>query len=112
MTYKWSHNNSLGNLNTYNRYLNWLSGEFKLYQQDELNGLKVYFPNGWFLVKQIKSNKNQIDFIIEVRSKCVKTGSKTYDVITSILVHVKAFETVNKHEQLSHKTLRRILSSP
>lgn len=111
MPYKWSHNDSIDNLNTFNRYLNWLGGEFILYQQDEVNGIKVYFPNGWFSVKKIKSNKNQIDFIIEVRSKCLKTGSKIYDVITSILVHAKAFETVKKHEQLPHKTFRRVLSS-
>ena len=36
----------------YYTFINWVSGEFDLYLQDESNGLHVYFPEGKFHITE------------------------------------------------------------
>ncbi|WP_189361302.1 hypothetical protein [Algibacter mikhailovii] len=52
---------------TYERFVNWVIGEFDLYLINEGEILKVYFPNGWF---NIMGNKNESEqYIIEINVK-------------------------------------------
>jgi len=60
---------SIMNKHIYNKFLNWISSEFDLYLQDELNGLEVFFPDGKFSIKPISENKNDILIEINVKSK-------------------------------------------
>ena len=41
---------NIQNIEVYNQFVNWLKGEFDLYLMEELDGLKVYYPNGLFSV--------------------------------------------------------------
>ena len=55
----------------YERVINWVSGEFDLYLKNESEILKVYFPNGWFTIRNIKDeNSNEfIEIIVEGKSR-------------------------------------------
>lgn len=96
--FEWLHNDSFENIYTFNKFINWLSGEFNLYQQDEFNGLTVFFTNGWLLIKQLETNKNKIEFRIEVKSKCLKSGTKIFNLVKSILSHFKTFQKEKTNE--------------
>lgn len=81
----------------YNKLLNWTNEEFILCQrQEEVNGLKVFFPNGWFFIKLIE--KNRIGFEIIVKSKCKKTIVKTYNHIVSMVKHFKKYKVIISKE--------------
>ncbi|MDO5968985.1 hypothetical protein Q4Q35_04120 [Flavivirga aquimarina] len=88
--HKWLHDDSFENLYDFNKFINWLSGEFTLYQQDEFHGLTVFIPNGWFSIEQLSLNKNVIEFRIEVKSKCFKSGVKIFNQVKLILKHFKS----------------------
>lgn len=94
---EWLYNDSFENVHTFNKFINWLSGEFTLYQQDEFNGLTVFFPNGCLFIKQLEPNKNRVEFRIEVKSKCLKSGTKIFNQVKSILSHLNHFK-LNTHE--------------
>lgn len=68
---------------TYHKFLNWLTGEFDLNLKEENKGLKVYFPNGYFLVKQLKNIDDKIQFEICVKSKSRNTGINIFQKIES-----------------------------
>jgi hypothetical protein len=72
----------------YNKFLNWTQSEFDLYQKDELDGLKVYFPNGCFTIKIINKKAGIINAEICVKSKSKKFGFKTYQKIESLYFHL------------------------
>jgi hypothetical protein len=55
----------------YEKLINWVTGEFDLYLKNESETLKVYFPNGWFSIRNFK-NENDKEFIeikVEAKSK-------------------------------------------
>jgi hypothetical protein len=58
----------------YNKFLNWISGEFDLFLQDESNGLQVFFPNGKFNIKNIKKTTNSIIAEINIECKVLQNG--------------------------------------
>jgi len=51
------------------KFINWLTMEYDLYQMDELEGLKVYYPNGWFTVELMTNFKFQTNILINVKCK-------------------------------------------
>lgn len=63
------------NMERYHQFLNWLKGEFDLFLMDELNGLEVYYPSGFFSVGICTEDKNNFYVKIKVLSKTLKTGS-------------------------------------
>tara|TARA_R100001369_G_scaffold92750_1_gene139585 strand:- start:1920 stop:2246 length:327 start_codon:yes stop_codon:yes gene_type:complete len=75
---------SVMNKHLYNKFLNWVSGEFDLYLQDELNGLEVFFPNGRFTIKSIAGTKKDVLIEINVRSKDLKAINSIGNRILSI----------------------------
>jgi len=90
--YNFIKHESVDNIEDYEKFLNFVKGEFDLFQKEEINGLKVYFPNGWFVVNLLNENERNIEFIINIKSKTLKSGKiiesklKTlYIFFTSIL---------------------------
>ncbi|PKQ44409.1 hypothetical protein [Confluentibacter flavum] len=58
---------SFKTIELYQKFINWVSGEFDLYLQEESMGLKVYYPNGWFAFE--KKNKHTSNFSVEILVK-------------------------------------------
>ena len=59
------------NSETYSKFINWVSCEFDLFIQYESKNLKVYFPNGWFVISNFKDkyDRDQIEIRVEGKSK-------------------------------------------
>ncbi|GAA4268277.1 hypothetical protein [Hyunsoonleella aestuarii] len=66
------------NINSYDRFLNWVSGEFELNLQDNTDGLKVFFPNERLSVSKLDSNGVNIIAEIKVEAKII---NKTFKLI-------------------------------
>jgi|TARA_R110002050_G_scaffold96369_1_gene200395 hypothetical protein len=97
----------LNQINDFENLINWLSNEFILYQQEENNGLKVFFPNGWFNISSSEKENNEYKVYLDSKSKFTFTKIKE-----QLLFAIKRFKHLKKeysHEQLSHKTFRRVL---
>lgn len=75
----------------YERLINWVSGEFDLFLQNESEILKVYFPNGWFSIRNFKDEKNQNHVEIKVESKSKTACQKMMNQLDSIYNHVIRF---------------------
>jgi hypothetical protein len=48
------------NIQFYNQFVNWLSGEFDLCLMEESDGLKVHYPNGLFSVTLFSKHENDL----------------------------------------------------
>ena len=88
---EWLYNYSFDTLDIFKKFINWLSGEFILYQQEELefDGLLVYFPNGHFKVLKTKGINSNVEFSILIRSKSNANGEKIDKKINAVLNHIK-----------------------
>tara|TARA_B110000285_G_C14810751_1_gene461850 strand:- start:360 stop:653 length:294 start_codon:yes stop_codon:yes gene_type:complete len=69
----------------YYQFLNWISGEFDLFLQDETNGLKVYFPEGNFLIKVSTENESVLAHI-NLSTNAEKKGE---DILNKIMLLYK-----------------------
>ena len=67
----------------YNQFLNWISGEFDLFLQDETNGLQVYFPEGNFLIKVSIENESVLAHI-NLSTNAEKKGEDILNKIMSV----------------------------
>lgn len=76
------------NISMYKRFLNWMSGEFELYLQDDSNGLKVYFPSGCLTVRLIQSMRTEVYFEIHVKSKNKLLGTRIHRQALTVLDQV------------------------
>ncbi|WP_452599697.1 hypothetical protein [Pontimicrobium sp. MEBiC01747] len=79
---------SLANNQLYNKFLNWISGEFDLYLQEEQNGLNVFFPGGKFNINKVTELKNDIVIEINVESKNLSQTKSITNKIISIHKHL------------------------
>ena len=86
--FTWTRSVYIDNCVNYENLLNWLSGEFSLYLQEESESLKVYFPNGWFDYEKIKGS---IEIRIVIKSKCQICGNKVKSQLESIMNHFNRF---------------------
>ncbi|WP_430410432.1 hypothetical protein [Kordia sp.] len=68
----------------YDKFLNWVSGEFDLYLQDESNGLHVFFPEGTFHIKNGDEKGNTVTAEIHLKSKVLQKGIDMIDEIMSV----------------------------
>lgn len=77
----------LDNIYFYDKFLNWIKGEFDLYLMDESNpiSLLVYFPSGHFSIKNISKNKPFAMMEVKIKSKTLDCGTKTANQITAVL---------------------------
>ena len=73
----------------YDQFLNWLTGEFDLCLMEELDGLKVHYPNGLFSVKLFSKNENDLTIEIKIMSKTMKTAHQVSSKIETIHSHLK-----------------------
>jgi hypothetical protein len=67
----------------YNQFLNWISGEFDLFLQDETNGLQVYFPEGNFFIKASTENESVLAHI-NLSTNAEKKGEDILNKIMSV----------------------------
>ncbi len=77
------------NIEFYDQFLNWLRGEFDLCLMEELDGLKVHYPNGLFSVKLFSKNDNDLSIEIKIRSKTLKTADQVSSKIETIYGRLK-----------------------
>ena len=77
----------------YNQFINWVIGEFDLYQSEETEGLKIYFSNGWFTINILNKNKSCIKIAIIIKSKSLNDGKIIGEKINTI------FSKLNKFSQ-------------
>lgn len=71
----------------YDKFINWIKGEFDLYLMNESlsESLLVYFPNGCFSVKNISKNESFIMMEVKIESKTLDCGTKIANQITAVL---------------------------
>lgn len=79
--YTFTRYENIETIEIYNKFLNWLKGEFDLYLMEELDGLKVHYPNGLFSVKLFSQNEKGFSIEIKIISKTLKT---VYQMATKI----------------------------
>jgi len=79
---------NIKSIDVYHKFLNWIQGEFDLYQIEEFEGLKVYYPEGWLSVKMINKKDDNVYTEIYVKCKSKKTGLETFQKIESIYCHL------------------------
>ena len=68
----------------YEKYLNWVQGEFVLFQIDDLDGLKVYCPSCWITIKMKENDTDILKFEINIKSKSKNTGLRVFQRIESV----------------------------
>jgi hypothetical protein len=73
----------------YDKFLNWVKGEFDLYLMEELDGLTVHYPSGFFSVKLYLENENDFSIEIKIISKTLKTACQFSAKIEIIQNHLK-----------------------
>lgn len=72
------------NVEFYDQFINWLRGEFDLYLMEELDGLKVYYPNGLFSVTLFSKNENDLSIEIKIKSKRLESANQVASKIETI----------------------------
>jgi hypothetical protein len=75
----------------YERLINWVSGEFDLYLKNESGILKVYFPNGWFSIRNFKDENDKELIEIKVEGKSRIACQKIMNQLECIYNHVVRF---------------------
>ena len=73
----------------YDQFLNWLRGEFDLYLMEELDGLTVHYPSGFFSVKLFSKREKDLSIEIKIRSKTLKSVHQVSSKIETINSHLK-----------------------
>lgn len=82
--HEWVQLESIMNKKLYLKFINWTSGEFDLFLQEELNGLKVYFPSGNFSISSISENRRDVLVEIKIISKDLNYMNTLGNRITDI----------------------------
>ena len=75
-------------IDIYNTFINWVRGEFDLYLMEESEGLKVYYPNGWFSITVLSQSEMELNIIIQIKSKTLDSGLKIDAQINKIYSHL------------------------
>jgi hypothetical protein len=79
---------NIKNIEIYNKFLNWIKGEFDLYLMEDLDGLKVYFPNGWFSIMILSERELDLKIVIQIKSKTLNSGIKIETQIKNSYNHL------------------------
>lgn len=82
-------------IDIYYTFINWVSGEFDLYQMEEVDGLKVYYPNGWFSIEVLSESEIDLNIVIKIKSKKLDSGSKIEAQIKTIYSHLNQILEIN-----------------
>jgi hypothetical protein len=86
--YTFTRYENIQTIEIYNQFLNWLKGEFDLYLMEELDGLKVHYPNGLFSVALSSESKKDFSIEIKIISKNLKTANQMAAKIETIYSHL------------------------
>lgn len=82
----------------YERLINWVSGEFDLYLQNQSEILEVYFPNGWFSIRSFKGENSNELIEIKVEGKSKIACQKIMNQLECIYNHVVRFSEVREEQ--------------
>jgi DNA mismatch repair ATPase MutS len=82
----------------YERLINWVTGEFDLYLKNESEILKVYFPNGWFSIRNFKDEKNQNLIEIKIEGKSRIACQKMMIQLEHVYNHVLSFTEIKANQ--------------
>jgi hypothetical protein len=74
----------------FDQFINWLKGEFDLCLMEDSDGLKVYYPSGFFWVKLSSKNENNFSIELNIKSKTLKSASQISSKIEAIFIHLKS----------------------
>lgn len=86
--YKFIKYENIKTIDVYDIFINWVRGEFDLYQMDESEGLKVYYPNGWFCIELLCEKEVDLNIVIKIKSKTLDSGLKIESQIKTIYSHL------------------------
>lgn len=86
--YKFIKYENINTIDVYDTFINWVRGEFDLFQMEELDGLKVYYPNGWFYIELLSENDLDLIIAIKIKSKTLDSGLKIEAQIQMIFNHL------------------------
>tara|TARA_R110000868_G_scaffold136776_1_gene349844 strand:+ start:19446 stop:19781 length:336 start_codon:yes stop_codon:yes gene_type:complete len=89
---------SIPNKRLYKKFINWVSGEFELFLQDNLHGLQIFFPGGWFNINEIETDKDAFEFEIVVKSKYEQKGIQINVQLKAILNHILKLKLTIFHD--------------
>jgi hypothetical protein len=64
----------------YDKFLNWISGEFDLYPQDQLEGLKIFLPEGEIIIRHVVKN-GKIITKVTLECRLIRSGQLIFDKI-------------------------------
>jgi hypothetical protein len=84
--YKWSEKKGVRTVELYNKFINWVMGEFDLYLILESNILEVYFPNGKFSIKNYCTNNYEME--IKITGKSTMACEKVKSQLNCIYNHL------------------------
>ncbi|WP_282073601.1 hypothetical protein [Polaribacter atrinae] len=76
----------------YERFVNWVAGEFDLYLMNESENLKVYFPNGEFRISNFNNKVNKRFIEIKVEGRSEKICQNMMMRLEMLLNHVLNYE--------------------
>ncbi len=77
----------LDTIDFYDKFLNWIEGEFDLYLMNVLHreSLLIYFPNGYFSIKNISKTEDFVIVEVKIESRTLDCGTKIANQITAVL---------------------------
>lgn len=81
----------LTQFNDFEILVDWLSNEFILYQQEKNQNIKVYFPNGCFVVSNIEECENEIEVYI-----CSKSRFTFNKIKEQLLLAIHRYKCIRK----------------
>jgi hypothetical protein len=78
----------IDNPNIYHLFVNWVSAEFDLFLQNEAQNLEVFFPNGFFIIENFRSEDGQINICIKIFGKSKNSCSVMQNKLKKIFLNV------------------------
>ncbi|MEY3498351.1 MAG: hypothetical protein RL308_20 [Bacteroidota bacterium] len=94
--YKLIQNKSVETVEIYHKLINWVSGEFDTYLQDESSRLIIYYPNGWLDINCNLQHKHKIMVEFTVNCKSKKSCQSIFIQLESIYNHICKIYGYNK----------------
>lgn len=89
--YEFMYTESVSSLSIYNKFLNWVSGEFVLCLQDWEKGLKIFFPSGSLYIELLENSHDRVDFKIVVKAKNKLKATNANTAVYNVLNHLLKF---------------------
>lgn len=89
--YKFDKLITLRDFKVYDKFINWVIGEFDLYLRDESDTLSVYFLNGWFSIRKLNCKNEIIQLQIKVKGRSKNIGQEIMDQLEGIYYHIIRF---------------------